>query len=55
MKIEGCKQIGPREFARPNDGPIVLLTKKIRFGARLRGGKGDRFMSEKTPGGHIIC
>jgi hypothetical protein len=56
IKVEGCKQIGPREFARPNGGPIVVLTKKQRFGSRLRGGKADRQMpGGRTPGGHIIC
>jgi hypothetical protein len=35
----GYIQVGNREFASPNDGPILLLTKKCRFGAPLRPGK----------------
>lgn len=51
---QGYKQVGPREFCK-DDGPILVLTKKSRFGARLRGGKGDRQMpSCQATGGHII-
>lgn len=35
----GYKQIGSREFMAPNDGPIEVLTKKVRFGAAMRPGK----------------
>jgi hypothetical protein len=54
--IENLKytQIGPREFAAPNNGPVLVLTKKSKFGARCRGGKGERFMPEVTPGGHVV-
>jgi hypothetical protein len=51
---QGYTKIGPREYAAPNNGPIVFLTKKSRFGARCRGGKGERFMPSNMVGGHII-
>jgi hypothetical protein len=53
---QGYTQIGSREFAAPNNGPIVFLTKKSRFGARCRGGKAERFMPEgyQGTGGTII-
>lgn len=35
----GHTQVGNREFAPDNGGPIVILTKKCRFGAPLRPGK----------------
>ena len=50
----GYVQIGPREFTKGPNDPVVFLTKKSKFGARLRGGKGERFMPEKMMGGHII-
>jgi hypothetical protein len=51
---QGYTQVGPREFYK-GDGPIVVLTKKSRFGARCRGGKADRQMpSTDATGGHII-
>lgn len=49
----GYKQVGPREFCK-DGGPVVVLTKKSRFGARLRGGKGERFMPDQMLGGHIV-
>lgn len=51
---QGYKQIGPREFAPPDGGPIMLLSKKSKFGARCRGGKGDRQMPCLNVGGTII-
>jgi hypothetical protein len=39
LKLQGYEQIGPREFRPPNGGPIEVLTKRSRFGARLRQGK----------------
>jgi hypothetical protein len=50
---QGYTQVGPREYSK-NGGPILLLTKKSKFGARLRGGKADRQMPSVTPGGLII-
>lgn len=51
---DGYKQVGPREFCK-DDGPIIVLTKKIRFGAVLRGGKGERHMAKDFHGGTIIA
>jgi hypothetical protein len=50
---QGYKQVGSREFCK-GDGPILVLVRKSKFGARLRGGKGSRQMPVRTPGGHII-
>lgn len=35
----GYEEVGPREFRPPGGGPILVLTKKSRFGAALRSGK----------------
>jgi len=45
IKVEGYTQIGSREF-RKEGHPVRVLTKKIRFGARLRPGKEGRVMME---------
>jgi hypothetical protein len=50
---QGYKQIGSREFAPPDGGPIMLLTKKSKFGSTCRGGKGDRQMPVMMVGGTI--
>lgn len=47
MIADGYVQVGNREFCK-GDGPIVVLTKKSKFGAMLRGGKGGRY----NPKGH---
>ena len=39
-KVLGYKQIGGREFAPPDGGPVMVLTKKSRFGGVIRAGKG---------------
>jgi len=45
INVEGYEQIGPREFQK--DGhPVRVLTKKMRFGGRLRPGKAGRVMME---------
>lgn len=44
IDVEGYTQIGPREFAAPNGGPIRVLTKKSRFGCMCRPGKENRWM-----------
>ena len=50
----GYQQIGSREFTT-NEGPIVVLTKKSRFGAKLKSGKGNRMISSREHlGGTII-
>ena len=36
---QGYERRGSREFAEPNGGYIVVLTKKSRFGGVLRAGK----------------
>ncbi len=41
---QGYKRAGSREFAPPDDGPVLVLTKKSRYGARLRAGKEGRVM-----------
>lgn len=51
---QGYKRLGPREFQK-DDGPILILTKRTRFGVRLRGGKssdksGARFNVPKRRG-----
>lgn len=38
---QGYKQIGHREFQKDNE-PIIVLTKKSKFGGQLRYGKGDK-------------
>ncbi len=51
---QGYKQVGNREYAK-EDGPIVVLCKKSRFGHRCRGGKGERQMpSGRMVGGCVI-
>lgn len=42
---QGYKRVGSREFAPPDGGPVLVLTKKSRYGARLRGGKEGRVMA----------
>jgi hypothetical protein len=37
---QGFVPIGPRELIDPADGYVRVLTKKIRFGASVRRGKG---------------
>jgi hypothetical protein len=51
---QGYRQVGGREFLSPEDGVIVVLTRRSRFGAVLRGGKEERFMPELYLGGTII-
>ncbi len=51
---QGYTQLGPREFAAPDNGPIMVLTKRSRFGARLRKGKEGRYMARGLPGGCCI-
>ncbi len=48
---QGYEQRGGREFCK-GDGPVVLLNKPSR-GYRLRGGKGDRYMSRGNTGGFM--
>lgn len=51
LKSQGYTQIGPREFAGPNGGPVRVLTKKSRYGGVLRYGKeNNRFMHDNGTG-----
>lgn len=49
---DGYTQVGPREFSK-NNGPILVLNKKSRFGCTLRGGKGSRFMPKQYLSGGV--
>jgi hypothetical protein len=51
---QGYHQIGSREFETPAQDGIVVLTRKHRFGALLRGGKEGRYMPALFLGGTII-
>ena len=50
----GYTQVGAREFSPPDGGPVTVLTKKSRFGARLRPGKLGRHMPHFSTSGTII-
>lgn len=50
VSVCGCTKISAREFKHPNDGPIEVLTKAARFGARLRTGKGGDTGQSKSRG-----
>lgn len=52
---QGYIQVGQREFRPPDGGPIEVLTKKSRFGARLRQGKMGRYMQRTYSGCEIIA
>jgi hypothetical protein len=61
VNVVGCTKLSSREFKHP-DGPIEVLTKAARFGARLRSGKHgetgqgkSRGMPSKVHGGVIIA
>jgi hypothetical protein len=51
---QGYRQVGGREFEAPDTGRVVVLTKRRRFGAVLRGGKEGRFMPGHFLGGCVI-
>lgn len=57
LMSQGYERIGQREFRPPNGGCILVLTKKSRFGGRLRTGKRaeggtstSRFMPDRGAG-----
>lgn len=57
LREAGWKQVGSREFKPPGGGPILVLTRKSKFGTRFRMGKnqdgqGHRF-EPKSGGGFI--
>lgn len=39
VKEAGYTKVGSREFQNPTTGTIEVLTKKCRYGAKMRGGK----------------
>lgn len=52
----GYVRVGTREFENPESGAILVLPKRIRFGAELRGGKGgekgaSRYVPRRARGG----
>lgn len=55
----GYRKISAREFASPDDGPTLILSKPCRYGAKMRRGKeGNRYMPKsgrrKTRCGIVI-
>lgn len=52
IREEGYTRVGPREFSK-DGGPILMITKKSRFGGVLRKGKEKRLMPQKHGGGFI--
>jgi hypothetical protein len=54
LLAQGYTQVDARAYQPPGGGPIRVLTKKIRFGGKMRNGKeGTRNMPHKRGGG--IC
>jgi len=52
---KGYVQVGPREFQLDEESPVLVLTKKTRFGERLRWGKNqDRWMPKMPGCGAVI-
>ena len=55
----GYEQIGPRQFASPDGGPVRIISKRMKFGGVLRTGKStqgqeaDRYVSSKEMGGLV--
>ena len=49
----GYEQVGSREFATPNNGPIVFIAKQGKCGTPMRGGKSgdDKQGKRLTPMG----
>jgi hypothetical protein len=54
INVLGYQKMGAREFSPPDGGPIRVLTKSSRFGARMRPGKGGRNMPTKQRAGVVI-
>ncbi len=52
---QGYKQVGSNAFAAPDEGPILVLSKKSRYGGKLRMGKeGTRNQPDGRPSSGII-
>lgn len=48
LKAQGYIPVGAREFLTPGGGPVLVLSKKSKFGGRLRNGKlGERLMPKR--------
>jgi hypothetical protein len=55
LKRQGYTQIeGSRMMRPPDGGPIEILTKKSRYGTRLRSGKEGRVMANIRHGGIVV-
>ena len=52
LLAHGYKQIGRREFEPVEGGPILVLTKKSKFGGMMRRGKSDKAKNRVVAGGH---
>ena len=46
VKHLGYRRVGMREF-QLGDGPILVLNKQSRYGAKLQQGKAERFIPER--------
>jgi hypothetical protein len=57
VRVWGYQRVGQREFRPPDGGPILVLTKKSRFGGELRKGKAvkdsGRVLPRMAPGGLV--
>lgn len=57
---QGYTQLDGRAFSPPDSGEVRILTRPSKFGARLQGGKGRRWMSNakargrKARGGIVV-
>ena len=52
--VRGYIQIGGREFSPPGGGPVEVLTRKSKYGARLRHGKEGRWMPKGPRNSGIV-
>lgn len=57
----GCKPMGARELENPNTGAVLILSKKSKFGGKLKpgkkgkdGSKATRFMPNNQTGGVLF-
>jgi hypothetical protein len=49
QKTLGYTMVDSRAFSPPDGGPVQVLTKKIRFGGELRGGKRGENSTQRSP------
>jgi hypothetical protein len=61
VRQQGYTPVGSRAFSPPDGGPILILTKKIRFGGMMRRGKSEgvgrgaaRFMPRQRMSGMVF-